>query len=70
MKAEQRLHNLVDGICAAGQPDITEAAVVILAALLNGGVALRHMRMYPQFAAEAVHQVLSPKKTLKPKAKK
>jgi hypothetical protein len=60
---------LVKRICGTEQQDMIKTAESILGALLNGAVALRHMRMYPQFLGEAVERVLStkPKPSVKPK---
>ena len=46
-------------ICATEQTDVIQAAEATLRALLNGAVALRHLRIYPAVAGEAVKHVLS-----------
>lgn len=59
MTAAARLHRLVDALSATEQQDVLRAAEASLGALLDGAVALQHMRMYPEFAAEAVNRVLT-----------
>jgi hypothetical protein len=49
---------MVEALCDTGQDDMIEAAEQCLRALLNGAIALGHLRMYPRFAAEAVHHSL------------
>jgi predicted regulator of Ras-like GTPase activity (Roadblock/LC7/MglB family) len=60
--AERKLRDLVRAICATEQQDVISAAGSILAALLNGGVALKQIRMYPNFAAEAVKRSMTESK--------
>ena len=55
---EAKLHSLVQAICATGQSDVIAAAQVMLEALVDGSVALKHMRMYPSFMAEAVRDAI------------
>lgn len=50
--------DLVRRLCATEQDDMIKAAESMLGAFLNGAVALRHMRMYPQFMGEAVERAL------------
>ena len=45
-------------ILALDQPDVTRAAESVLGALLNGGSALRYLRMYPDLSSDAVHDAL------------
>lgn len=52
--AMARMTSLVESICASEQTDMMRSAEAALIGLLNGAVALRHLRMYPNFAAEAV----------------
>jgi hypothetical protein len=49
---------LVKAICATEEVPMISAAEEALGAILNGAVAIRHMRMYPQFMEEAVSRVL------------
>ena len=56
---EQKLHDLVRALCATEQADFIAAADTAMEALVNGAVALKHLRMYPSFAAEAVQDAIS-----------
>ena len=59
-----RMRSLVDSICATEQDDIILAAEAALIGLLNGAMALKHIRMYPSFLAEAVRETISHKASL------
>ncbi|HTX34339.1 MAG TPA: hypothetical protein VME43_04930 [Bryobacteraceae bacterium] len=66
-QSAKKLHKLTDDLCAAGQADMVDAAVVTLQALLNGAVALGHVRRFPGFAAEAVAHAVVVSPSPKPK---
>lgn len=55
---ELRLKFYVEQILDSEQDDVIDATEGALIAMVRGATALRHIRMYPQFAAEAVHDSL------------
>jgi len=61
---------LVEALCSTEQEDAIASAEGILRAMLNGAVALRHARMYPEFAAEAVTDALAHESSIRRKEPK